>query len=614
MRRAPIFLFAGLLVFASLLRVGANAQVAGGNISGTVTNASQVALPNAQITLKNVATGVARVVTTDASGFYLFPNLAPGTYEISVEAPAFTTQVRTNIAVTVAAKLTVNIVMQAGDQKQVIRAEVSTAPESQASSTAGGNVSAATVRNSPLNGRDWTQLAALQAGVTGIQTGGAQAQRGFGAAISVSGARPDQNSYRLDGISINDYSNGAPGSVLGSNLGVDAVEQFSVLGSNYPAGYGRTSGGVINAVTRSGTNAFHGDVYEFLRNSALDARNFFDAKIPPFKRNQFGGSAGGPIQKGRTFFFADYEGLRQSLGVTRVDTVPSPAARKGLLSTGPVQVDPAVARFLDAFYPLPNGPILGNGDTGIFSFADQQVTTENYFTTKIYRKFSDHDSRSVTYLRDYSEGIPPANFDWLLSNVVSRRQLVTLLEQHIFSPRLLNAARVGFNRAVAMNGGVSKVMNPSLTDPTFGFVPGEFVGRIVGVPGLTDFPGGLNRAIPNTLSSSQTYTWNSFHWADDVFLTTAVHALQFGVLADRMQDNLRSTLYVDGGFKFASLTDLLTNRPRNFDCVVPRPIPVVGIRETLAGAYAQDDIRVRRGLNVSLGLRYEMSTVPAETD
>ena len=135
MRRAPIFLFAGLLVFASLLRVGANAQVAGGNISGTVTNASQVALPNAQITLKNVATGVARVVTTDASGFYLFPNLAPGTYEISVEAPAFTTQVRTNIAVTVAAKLTVNIVMQAGDQKQVIRAEVSTAPESQASST-----------------------------------------------------------------------------------------------------------------------------------------------------------------------------------------------------------------------------------------------------------------------------------------------------------------------------------------------------------------------------------------------------------------------------------------------------------------------------------------------
>jgi TonB-dependent Receptor Plug Domain len=244
------------------------------------------------------------------------------------------------------------------------------------------------------NGRDWTQLAGLQAGVTGIQTGGINTQRGFGAAISVSGARPDQNSYRLDGVSINDYSNGAPGSVLGSTLGVDAVEQFSVLGSNYPAGYGRTSGGVINAVTRSGTNSFHGNVYEFLRNSALDARNFFDSQIPPFKRNQFGGSAGGPIQKDRTFVFADYEGLRQSLGITHVDTVPSVAARKGLLSNGTVQVDPFVASFLNTFYPLPNGPALGNGDTGIFTFADQQVTTENYFTTKIDRKFSNRDSLS----------------------------------------------------------------------------------------------------------------------------------------------------------------------------------------------------------------------------
>ena len=221
-------------------------------------------------------------------------------------------------------------------------------------------------------------------------------ERGLGAALSISGARPDQNNYRLDGVSINDYSNGAPGSVLGDNLGVDAVQQFSVLGSNYPAQYGRTTGGVINAVTRSGTNAFHGSVYEFLRNSALDARNFFDASIPPFTRNQFGGSLGGPIQKDRTFVFADYEGLRQSLGITQVNTVPSAAARNGVLSTGSVRVDPAISRYLQAFYPLPNGPLLGNGDTGIFSFAGQQVTTENYFTAKLDRKFSEHDSISGT--------------------------------------------------------------------------------------------------------------------------------------------------------------------------------------------------------------------------
>src|SRR5579863_1570331 len=352
------------LACAYLLCVRAEAQVAGGTLSGTVTTTSQLAMPNARVTVKNLATGAERAVTTGARGLYTSANLAPGTYEMTVQASGFSTQVRTNITVTVGAKLVVDVAMEMGDPNEVTRVPVSAIPENEASSAVSGNVSSSTVRDSPLNGRDWTQLGALQGGVTGIQTGNVTALRGFGAAISVSGARPDQNSYRLDGISINDYSNGAPGSVLGSNMGIDAVEQVSVPGSNYPAGFGRTSGGVINAVTRSGTNAFHGDVYEFLRNSALDARNFFDAKIPPFKRNQFGGSAGGPIQKGRTFFFADYEGLRQSQGVTTVDTVPSPAARKGLLSNGTVQVqvDPTIAKFLDKFYPLPNGAIFPNGD------------------------------------------------------------------------------------------------------------------------------------------------------------------------------------------------------------------------------------------------------------
>ena len=192
------------------------------------------------------------------------------------------------------------------------------------------------MRDTPLNGRDWAALATLQAGVSSVQngsaSGGGNTDRGFGSAVSISGSRPDQNAYILDGISINDYANGAPGSVLGDNLGIDAVQQVAVLGSNYPAEYGRTSGGVISVVTAKGSDAFHGSVYEFLRNSALDARNFFDGPvIPPFKRNQFGGSAGLPIQKGRTFIFGDYEGLRQSLGVTTVDTVPSANARLGIV-------------------------------------------------------------------------------------------------------------------------------------------------------------------------------------------------------------------------------------------------------------------------------------------
>ena len=286
------FLITVLLAFSDLLCAGLNAQVSDSILSGTVVDVSQAAIPNVRVTLTNVSTGVARTVSTDPAGLYTLANLPPASYEMTAASMGFTTQVRTDITLDLGAKLVLNVVMEAGDPNQVIRVSVSESPADSASSAAGGNVSSSTVLDSPLNGRDWTQLATLQAGVTGVQTGtaegGGNMERGFGAALSISGARPDQNSYRLDGVSINDYSNGAPGSVLGDNLGVDAVQQFSVLGSNYPAQYGRTTGGVINAVTRSGTNASHGSVYEFLRNSALDARNFFDARIPPFKRNLTG--------------------------------------------------------------------------------------------------------------------------------------------------------------------------------------------------------------------------------------------------------------------------------------------------------------------------------------
>src|SRR6202171_5297548 len=299
------------------------AQFAGGNITGIARGDSDSPMPGLQVSMKDVTTGQVRTALTDTSGSYSLPALPVGNYELTVSARGFVTQVLTGITVAVGSGRALDIRMRPGRSQTAVRANVSGVPANQSS----GNVDSSVVENTPLNGRDWTQLATLQAGVTGVQTGsssgGGNTERGFGAPVSISGARPDQNSYRLDGISINDYSNGAPGSVLGDNLGIDAVEQVSVLGSNYPAEYGRTSGGVINAVTRSGKNAIHGTVYEFLRNSALDARNFFDGRvIPSFRRNQFGGSAGNTLRKEPTFIFGDYEGLRQSLGVTTVNTVP----------------------------------------------------------------------------------------------------------------------------------------------------------------------------------------------------------------------------------------------------------------------------------------------------
>src|SRR5882757_3112033 len=475
-----VVLLLTLISILFLVPSATNAQVAGGSITGTVRGENGSVMPGVHISVSDATSGTVRTITTDADGLYNAPNLPPGRYDMTISAPGFVTQEWNAVAIIAGVERSINAVMRVGDPARVARTLAPSAPVSENSPTVSGNVNASTVRDTPLNGRDWAQLATLQAGVTGVQSSGVSTQRGFGAAISISGARPDQNSYRLDGVSINDYSNGAPGSVLGDNLGIDAVEQVSVLGSNYPADYGRTSGGVINAVTRSGKNAFHGTAYEFLRNSTLDARNFFDGPtIPPFKRNQFGGSAGLPIQTDRTFIFGDYEGLRQSLGVTTVNTVPSVAARGGQLSSGAIGVDPSVGRFLAAFYPLPNGPSLGNGDTGIFTFAGQQVTTENYFTIRVDHQFSKRDGISGTFMRDNSMTVLPGTFNELLTNIVSARQVASIQQQHIFSPTILNAVRVGFSRAVGISGGVSKVSNPLMFDPSYAFEPGGLAGSIV---------------------------------------------------------------------------------------------------------------------------------------
>src|SRR5260221_9318246 len=593
-----------------------HAQVAGGSITGTVRGESGAPMPGVHMSSTDSAARAARTVITDTDGFYNVPDLPPGVYEMSVSAPGFVTQAMTSIAVAAGAERSLNFVMRAGDPQQVVRTVAPPSQVSSASSTVGGTVGASTVRDTPINGRDWAQLATLQAGVTGVQngsaTGGGNTDRGFGAAVSISGSRPDQNSYRLDGISINDYANGAPGSVLGDNLGIDAVEQVSVLGSNYPADYGRTSGGVINVVTRSGKNAFHGSLYEFLHNSALVARNFFDVpRIPSFKRNQFGGSGGAPIIKDRTFIFGDYEGLRQSLGVTSVNTVPSVAARSGQLSTGNVSVDPAIARFLTAFYPLPNGQTLGAGDTAIFNFAAQEVTTENYFTIRVDHKLSDKDSLYGTFMRDNSKTIEPGTFGELFSDIVSSRYVTTLHEQHIFTPNLLNAAQIGFSRAVGIIGKVSSVVNPLMLDPSYAFVPGGFAGDVQSVPGVTNFLGAPT--AEGFLPSSRSLFWNSFQGGDDVVLTRGKHTAKFGAGVERMQDNEVSASLINGLFRFDTLAKFLTNQPTEFSGTVTPLPPDIGMRQTLFGAYIQDDIRLQKTFTLNLGFRYGMITVPSES-
>jgi hypothetical protein len=587
-------------------------QVAGGTITGEITDNSGAVMPHAAVTVKNTATDVGRAIATNESGVYSAPNLLPGNYEVTVSAPGFETLVRSGLTLAVGGELVVNIELRVGNTGERIEVVGEAPTVDLASSSLNASVSGTAVRELPLNGRSWTDLASLEPGVAPIETqiaynlGAGRGNRGFGAQLSISGARPQQNNYRLDGLSLNDYANGGPGSVLGGNLGVDAVQEFSVLTSNYSAEYGKTSGGVVNATTRSGTNQFHGSVYEFLRNSALDARNFFDItqSPPPFKRNQFGASAGGPIVKNRTFIFGDYEGIRQSLGTTNLIVVPSAAARVGNLSTGTVAVDPVVQKYL-GFYPLPNSGLIGLGDTGRYTFTGQQITKEDFFTIRADHKISDKDNLFGTYMYDNAPFTSPDSFNNVKVGSTTRRQAAVVEETHVFNPTLANSFRFGVNRSLADNNVGLSAINPLAGDLTLGSAPGRYASTIT-IPGLGRMLGGLGG------SPTYFFRFTSFQAYDDAFLTVGHHSLKFGAVVERMRDNLQALSNPNGGFTFNSLGDFLTNKPRGFSSGFANTLTPRGIRQTLAGAYLQDDWRLRPNLTVNLGLRYEVTTVPTE--
>jgi hypothetical protein len=612
-RRAFGFLCRSL-IFGTILGQ-AGAQVVGGSLSGTVIDSTGALIPRAQISILNPATGDEHTVVTDVAGFYLVPNLLPGSYKVTAVASGFATTVRDEVALLVGSHQILNFTLEVAGRNEVVHVVTETPLVELGSSSIGAIVDSTTIRELPLNGRSWTELATLQPGVNNIETqrtfnsgpgAAGRAIRGFGAQLTISGARPQQNNYRLDGISVNDHSNAGPGSVLGGNLGVDAIQEFSVLTSNYSAEYGRTSGGVVNATTRSGTNAFHGSVYEFLRNSALDARNFFDgSKIPPFKRNQFGAAAGAPILKDRTFIFGDYEGVRQSKGITQVDTVPSQAARAGNLSSGQVKVDPVVSKYL-GFYPVPNGALLGAGDTGIFSFPAQQVINENFVTSRVDHKISQSDSLFGTYVYDSTPYTSPDNLDNEFIGNKTKRQLVAIEDSHTFSSSFINALRVGFNRALTDGSVNQAAINPLAKDITLGAVPGE-TATGVAIPGITQLSGGLGG------QGTFQFRFNSFQLYDDAYLTKGAHSIKFGYAGEYIQLNSLQTDIPNGTFTFSSLGNFLQNRPKRLDLPLPGKLSPRDIRQSLLGLYLQDDWQLRTNLMLNLGVRYEMTTVPTET-
>ncbi len=579
------------------------AQVAGGTITGTITDTSGSVIRQARIDIVNKATAVTRTVDTNQDGIYTAPNLVPGDYSVQASAPGFAPKA-TTLTLTVGDELNLSLALDVGavDQKVEI---VDTPPSIELSSSAvGAVVTGPVIRDLPLNGRSWTDLATLQPGVAAISTqqgfdqGASRGNRGFGAQISIDGGRPSQNAYRLDGISINDYANSGPGSVIGINLGVDAIGEFSVVTSNYAAEYGKTSGGVINAVTRSGTNQYHGTAYSFFRNSAMDARNFFDgATPPPFSRYQYGGSAGGPIWKDRTFFFADFEAIKQNLSNSAQASVLSNAARARV-------TDPAVLKYIGLF-PIANQNANTTGDIAQYNFINQELVTENFVTGRIDHKVSTRDSVFGTYLFDNTPFTIGDAQDLTLDSSKTRRQDLILEENHIFNSSFINSVRFGLNRQnVANNIGV-QALNPLAADSSLAIIAGRTAPG-ANVPGLTRVVGGVGS------SPSYLFRFTTFQGYDDAFLTRGKHSLKFGVAFERLQNNILALSNPNGLFNFASTAAFIANTPSKLQAGIASTLSPRNLRQILVGTYLQDDWRLRTNLVVNLGLRYEMSSVPSE--
>ena len=620
------------------LCIAANAQSGDATLQGTVTDSTGAAVTNAQIHIVAQATGVARDAATNSDGFFSAPNLTAATYKVTVSGTGFGTAVFNDVLLTVGSIRDLDVKLAVAAAETTVTVESSSNQVNAADTSVQGLVDGKQTRDLPLNGRDWTSLATLNAGVSqvltqypGAATATTRLSRGLGAQMTIGGNRPQGNSYRLDGVNINDYANGGPGSVSSVTLGVDAVQEFSVITSDAPAQYGRMSGGVINSISRSGTSKFHGSAYDFLRNSYFDSRSYFDplAGEPSFRRNQLGGTIGGPIIRDHTFFFFNFETLRLAQGVSTQSTVLSPNARTGLVTctgtgkgtcftpgtttpapTGSaglqqLAVSTAVVPYL-ALYPLPNGTVTGN--TGQFNFVSATVNNENFATLHMDHTFSQKDSLHGTLVYDTGTLDSADGTDTLYDEAASRRTTASLEEVHIFTPRLANAFRLGYNRSVAEAPNVKAVLNPAVSNPALGFYTGRPVGQLIVSGGPTTVQGGSGSVGTNA------FHYNSYQLYDDATYVIGHHSITFGGAIERDMNNTLGGVLPNGEWSFSSINNFLTNAPQFFEGGTPStPVVPHDLRQNIFAAYVQDSWQLRPNLTVNLGLRYEMATDTTET-
>ncbi len=587
------------------LAASARAQDTTGTILGTITDSSGAVLPGVTVSVKHVDTGQTRTVITDASGRYRLPLLPSGAYEITVQLSGFQTVVRSGVTLTVGQEALVDTQMTIGNLSESIQVDAAAPLVETTTGTISHVVNEQQLNALPLNGRDFSQLALLQPGVVMSRSSVNGSNVGQGIKISVAGSRPSQNLFTLDGTAYNDALNNTPSSANGVMTGVETIKEFRVITNAMSAEYGRAGGGVFNVVTKSGTNNFTGSAFEFFRDSALDSKDFFDDEKPDFRRNQFGGSFGGPVVKNRTFFFSSYEGLREHKGITQVATVLDDNARRGILPGRATVAIPATILPYISLIPVANGPLIrdaAGNPTGVAQYNSvlNRHSDQNFGMVRVDHNFSSTSSLFGRYLFDDSKRDEPVNFaEW--PNRVSNTKHVLTVEQHsIFTSSVINELRGGFNRSKPRED-----VNPLDPHKDIAFVPGQMFGELA-VTGLTEI--GTDRTNPKQFAQ------DLYQFTDQLFLVRGFHAIKTGIDWQNFRYDGNSESRTRGRLRFRSVSDFLTGVTQQFEIAKPGADFERHYRQNLIGMWLQDDMKLSDQFTVNAGVRYEFVTTPHERD
>lgn len=606
------------------------AQTATATISGTVSDSQGARLAGTKIVVSNTETGVSTAGATNADGAYTVASLPIGSYRVEAQKDGFKTSLRGPFVLTVGQEATVSFTLTVGQVSEQVEVSADVETVDTNTSSIGFLVGQDQVRELPLNGRNFVQLTLLTPGVQPVpqeNTEGAATlvPFGFGSPqrFSVAGGRPQGELFLVDGTdTAGVWGNGTGANLVGTTLGVDGIAEFEVLTNTYTAEYGG-NGAVVNAALRSGTNGYHGSAYEFARNSSMDARNFFDptSGTLPFSRNQYGATFGGPIKKNKTFFFTNYEGLRQSLTQPVTTVVPDSNFRSGYLpcsqtvgvtcdpttNLANVGINPGIASYLNAF-PIPNGAEIGNGSA--FNISDlNQPLYENYGVVRVDHNLSTSDSLFASY------EIDDANLTALPNPVTTdddtqRNQYLTVEERKVISPTVLNVGHFSFVRS---NIDVQTRYNPNLL-----VVPGSNIQGTIGVVGLNSIGGNdIAKELVNRFTFRDQLSWTKGRHSVQVGLEVVRHYIDASIPIVNGGSVVYDGIYLGGSGEGIepAFQSFLQNQPLVFVGVPTNANNSSReMRHTNLSPYIQDKFQVARRLVLSLGLRYDFETNPVEKD